>query len=238
VLDDNSIFKERVNDTITNLQLRIENIEHNITSNKLNIKTMTNSENEIKKLTTSLDSLKKSLNKFSKNEENNKINQQQHKKSINEKILNIVKINDAKYDELNNKFIQLLNELDMIRRDTKNTEPIYIQSIKKDIKEINKKIESFDKKLSNIDVTKLSKNIEIKVKKSDRDHIENEIKEHIKLISEDITNRIQNIEITNNTSSDQKYEERLTNIEQQMICQMTNIHNMSNQLLHYNFFFS
>ena len=28
VLDDNSIFKERVNDTITNLQSRIENIEH------------------------------------------------------------------------------------------------------------------------------------------------------------------------------------------------------------------
>ena len=49
--------------------------------------------------------------------------------------------------ELNNKFTQLLNELDMIRRDTKNTESIYIQSIKKDIKEINQKIKLFDKKI-------------------------------------------------------------------------------------------
>ena len=165
LLDDNMLFKERVNDTITNLQSRIENIENDITKDKVNIKKVTNIENEIKKLTKNIDSLKKSLNKFSKNEEMNKTKQNLDKDDINEKILNIVKMNDAKYDELNNKFTQLLNELDMIRRDTKNTESIYIQSIKKDIKEINQKIKLFDKKILSIDVTNLSKNIEIKVKK-------------------------------------------------------------------------
>tara|TARA_B100001123_G_C15282752_1_gene1014559 strand:+ start:546 stop:1640 length:1095 start_codon:yes stop_codon:yes gene_type:complete len=237
LLDENSMFKERVNDSITVLQSSIENIEQHIKTNKVNVKKITSLENEVKKLTLKLNSVEESSNDSSQNEEINSIIQKylkDNKDDINKRILNIIRSNDIKYDEFNTKFRQLINEVDIIR-DIRNAEPAFAPSIVQDLEEVNRKIESIDKKLSNIDITKLSKDIEIKMKNSEKEHIENEIKDNIRLLKDDISNKIQNIEVTYNALINKNYQDRLSNMEQQMICQMTNIHNMLNRITHFEF---
>ena len=142
LLDDNAIFKERVNDSITVLQSSIENIEQHIKSNKVNVKKITSLENEVKKLTSKLNSVEKSLNDSYENKEIKNIIQKylkDEKTDINKRILNVIKNNDIKYDEFDTKFRQLINEVDIIR-DIKNTEPGFVQSIVQDLEEVNRKI--------------------------------------------------------------------------------------------------
>ena len=225
----NADFKKRVNDIITNLQSRIDNIEANNSLKKAYIKKTDTLENKVKSLDTKLKTLEAVTDKdvipglMSDIEKQLKT----YKASIDSRFSNSVKTAENRHIELTSKFKNLIDEIDMFRNSKSS-------SLDHAIDDINDKIKAINVKLSEIDVSKINKSIEIKVNKSDIENISNKIKENGIINTKNITDRISIIEEQYNALSNKNCSDRVSSLEQQIICQMTDIHSLSQQV-HYNY---
>ena len=225
-------FKSRVNSSISMLQQDQEENEKCRKSKDSQTKRLTRFENKLNDMSI----------KFKKFEDTLTIdNTDMITKTINDTISeclkvnneknalileNVIKTNENRYDELNSKFRKLIDEIDLLR-DNKHS------SVMIEIDKINKKIA----KITSIDITK------IKMNNSDISNIEKKLKEKIDILSINITKEIREqitksqkpvpiesvpIEsVSENLLQQHKIHERLSNIEQQMICQMSMFHSIS-----------
>jgi len=225
-------FKSRVNSSISMLQQDQDENEKYRKSKDSQTKRLTRFENKLNDMSI----------KFKKFEDTLTIdNTDMITKTINDTISeclkvnneknalileNVIKTNENRYDELNSKFRKLIDEIDLLR-DNKHS------SVMIEIDKINKKIA----KITSIDITK------IKMNNSDISNIEKKMKDKIDVLSINITKEIREqitksqkpvpiesvpIEsVSENLLQQHKIHERLSNIEQQMICQMSMFHSIS-----------
>lgn len=220
-----NVFNSRVNDIITSIQTRLDCIESKHSVDEKN-------NEKIKKL------------EYKFNQQNNKLKELENKllqKNTEEK--------DVFEEILNDKYNKLMNEI-KINNDKNIKVDLKLNHIIDEINRLkkNNKIKDHDTKFNKIfnEINTIKKFI-------NEDLMENKIKDKIQFISDNIKNHIKdngviktelnnfyknneikyqkmiNDAIKTNINEDDKNELklRISNLEQQMICQMTTIHNMS-----------
>ena len=225
-------FKSRVNSSISVLQQDQDENEKYRKSKDSHAKRLTRYENKLNDMSSRIKKFEDTLTLDNTAKITNTINETISVclKVNNEKnaliLANVIKTSENRYDELNSKFRKLIDEIDLLRDNKHN-------SVTVEIDEINKKIS----KITSIDITK------IKMNKTDISNIEKKMKDKIDILSINITKEIHEqitksqkpvpqkpvpIEsVSENLLQQHKIHERLSNIEQQMICQMSMFHSIS-----------
>ena len=228
--DDYTDFKERVNDVITDLQSRFDNIEHRVTVKKTSIKKIDTLENKVKSQEIKLKALEEASKRDIIPEINTEIEKhfKEYTASMDSRFTNTVKTSENRHNELTARFKHLIGEIDIFRNSKTSSLDIGID-------ELNQKIKVLDEKLSGINMSKINKSIEIKVNKTDITDITDKIKENGAINNKSITDRIDTIEERCSGLSDKQCLDRVSNMEQQMICLMTDIHNLTHPSAHYDY---
>jgi hypothetical protein len=229
ITDDYTCFKQRVNDVITDLQSRIDNIEQHVSVKKTYIKKIDTLENKVNAQDVKLKALEKVSKKDVIPELTTEIEKhfKEYKASIDYRFSNTVKTAETRHNEMTSKFKNLIDEIDSFRNGS--------GSFDDDLKLVYKKFKVLDTKMSEIDLSKINKSIEIKVNKSDITHIADKINENGAIDKKKITDRIDNIEQRYGELSNKQCQDRVSSLEQQMICLMTDIHNLTHPSVQYNY---
>jgi len=240
-------FKSRVNIIISALQVENEKNEKYRISKESQMKRFSRIENKLNEMSNKIKKIEDTLTLDNTDTMTDTINEivskcLKVKDEENALILsNIIKTSDNRYDELNSKFRKLIDEIDLVRDNKYSSTAIEINEINKKINLLNTDIS----KITSIDITK------IKINKTDISNIDKKIKEKIDFLSINITKEIRE-QITKSqvqrvqpefipkqskqskqttvppeTDKMNSITERLSNIEQQMICQMSMFHSIS-----------
>ena len=201
------LFNKRVNDIITSLQSRLDELENkkskeNILLDKINLL-----ENKLNTQNSKIKQLEHTL------EDNKKQSHSQVelliKKSIETLDLKFIKINEKRNQDYDGKLNHLITEIDTIKNDT-----------------ISKILES----KVNIVTAKITSSIETSILKT-----KNDLAKQFKSLLENKNNNhtkyenmiVETIEAKIPSNDFLQLKQRISNLEQQIICQMTTIHNMS-----------
>lgn len=237
-------FKSRVNIIISALQVENEENEKYRISKESQMKRFSRIENKLNEMSNKIKKIEDTLTLNNTDTMTDTINEivskcLKVKDDENALILsNIIKTSNNRYDELNSKFRKLIDEIDLVRDNKYSSTAIEINEINKKINLLNTDIS----KITSFDITK------IKMNKTDISNIDKKIKEKIDFLSINITEKIRE-QITKSqvqqvqpefipkhskqttvlpeTDKMNSITERLSNIEQQMICQMSMFHSIS-----------
>lgn len=204
------VFNKRVNDIITSLQSRLDELENKKSKENVLLDKINSLENKLNTQSSKIKELENNL------QDNKKQFHSQIELLIKEsienldlKIMNIIKTNEKRNQDYDGKLNHLITEIDTIKNDT-----------------ISKILQS---KL-NIITAKITSSIETSILKT-----KNDLTKQFKSLSQNKNNSdtkynkmiLETIEAKIPSDDFLQLKQRISNLEQQIICQMTTIHNMS-----------
>lgn len=201
------LFNKRVNDIITSLQSRLDELENKKSKENILLDKINSLENKLNTQNSKIKQLEHTL------EDNKKQSHSQVelliKKSLENLDLNFIKLNEKRNQDYDGKLNHLINEIDTIKNET-------ISKI------LQSKVNTVTAKItSSIETSVLkTKNDLTKQFKSFLENKNNNHKKYETMILETIESKIPSNDFL-------QLKQRISNVEQQIICQMTTIHNMS-----------